>query len=86
MPDELKDKGMKAQQQEYDQKIRQLLGDPLLYEDLKTDPELADIETPSFEPYDDDQEGTCTYVPDIDQMNHDITGYEMVHIEEYLVE
>jgi hypothetical protein len=57
-PDEWKDEGMKARRQEYDQKIRQLLGDPMLYADLKNDPELADIETPSFEPYDDDEAGT----------------------------
>ena len=65
MPDEWKDEGMKAQRQEYDQKIWQLLGDPMLYADLKNDPELADIEIPSFEPYDDDQDGMRTYVPDI---------------------
>ena len=56
-PDEWNDKGMKAQHHEYDQTIWQLLGDPLLYVDLKNDPELADIETPSFEPYNDDEEG-----------------------------
>ena len=38
----------------------------MIYKDLKNDPELADIETPSFEPYDDDQDGTRMYVPDID--------------------
>ena len=67
-PDEWKDEGMKAHHHEYDQTIWQLLGDPLLYVDLKNDPELADIETPSFEPY-DDEEGTRTYVPDIDDLD-----------------
>ena len=71
MPDEWKDEGMKAWHQEYDQKIQQLLGDSMLYKDLKNDPELADIETPSFEPYDDDQEGTRTYVPNIDDTDPD---------------
>ena len=50
MPDEWKDEGMKAHQHEYDQTIWQLLGDPLLYVDLKNDPELADIKTPSLNP------------------------------------
>ena len=50
MPDEWKDEGMKAHHHEYDQTIWQLLGDPLLYVDLKNDPELADIKTPSLNP------------------------------------
>ena len=65
MPDEWKNEGMKAQCQEYDQKIWQLLLDLMLYADLKNDPELADIETSLFEPNDDDQDGMRTYVPDI---------------------
>ena len=43
----------------------------MLYEDLKNNPELADIETPSFEPYDNDQEGTQMYVPNINDADSD---------------
>ena len=71
MPDEWKDEGMKARCQEYDQKIWQLLRDLMLYTDLKNDPELADIETPSFEPYNDDQDRIQMYVPDIDDADLD---------------
>lgn len=49
----------------------QLLRDPMKYEDLKNDPELADIETPLYEPYTDDQEGAHMFVPDIDNADPD---------------
>ena len=54
----------------------------MLYEDLNNDPKLADIETPSFEPYDDDQEGMQMYVPDIDDADPDTHDwYVRVEVE-----
>jgi ribosomal protein L31E len=59
----------------FDQKIEKLMGGSFDFEDFKSDPDLADIETPSFEPYADDNEGEHTHVPDIDNADPDTYDY-----------
>ena len=66
--DEMSDEDMKKRQNDFDTKINNILGDPLNYEDLKDDPDLRDIETPSFDLYEDEDEGPPqTHIPDINK-------------------
>ena len=62
---------MTAQHHDFDQKVQQLLGESFDFDVLKTDPDFADIETPSFEPYADDHDGEHPSVPDIDDADPD---------------
>ena len=42
---------MTVRRRSFDQKVQQLLGESFNYDVLKTDPDFADIEMPTFEPY-----------------------------------
>jgi hypothetical protein len=70
-PDEWKNEDMATRRRNFDQKVQQLLGESFDFDVLKTDPDFADIETPSFEPYADDHDGEYPPVPDIDDADPD---------------
>jgi hypothetical protein len=61
MPDELKSEDHKAKRKAYDVKVHEALGDAFQVEDFKDDPDLSDIETPTYESYEDDDDSA--YVP-----------------------
>ena len=63
---------MMARRRDFDQKVQQLLGESFDFDVLKTNPDFADIETPSFEPYADDHDGEHPSVPDIDDADPDM--------------
>ena len=69
--DEMADEDMKKRRNDFDAKINKILGDPLNYEDLKDDPDLRDIEMPSFDLYEDEDEGPQSHIPDIDEAHPD---------------
>ena len=71
MPDEWKDEDMMARCHNFDQKVQQLMGESFDYDVLKTNPDFADIEMPTFEPYADDHDGEHPSVPDIDHVDLD---------------
>ena len=55
----------------FDQKVQQLMGESFDYDVLKTNPDFADIEMHTFEPYADDHDGAHLSVPDIDHVHPD---------------
>jgi len=70
-PDEWKDEDMKRRRVEFDEHVHKVLGDPLALEDLKVDPDLADMDTPSYDRYADDDDGEGQTIPDIDDASPD---------------
>jgi hypothetical protein len=70
-PDEWKDEDMATRRRNFDQKVQQLLGDSFDYDVMKSDPDFADLEMPSFESYADDHDGEHSQVPDIDDVDPD---------------
>jgi len=63
---------MKQKWTEFDQNVHKVLGDPLTLDDLKDDPDLGNIETPSYNSYEDDDDGAYQQVPNIDDMTPDL--------------
>ena len=71
MPDEWKDEDVATWHRNFNQKVQQLLGDSLDFDVLMSDPDFADLETPSFEPYANEHEGEHSFVPNIDEADPD---------------
>ncbi|KAI2488761.1 hypothetical protein MHU86_25815 [Fragilaria crotonensis] len=65
-PDELADESTKKKREEFTEKVNAVLGDCFKYEDFATDPELVDLDTPTFSNYADDDDGEIPHVPDAD--------------------
>jgi len=59
----------KAKRKSFDKKINKMFGKPLTHTDIGEDPDLQDIETPTFEPYQDDVDGQVDCLPDIDDVD-----------------
>jgi hypothetical protein len=58
---------MTRERKKFDESRTKLLGDSFKYEDFTNeDPELKDLGTPSYEPYEDDDEGGFPVPPDDD--------------------
>ena len=53
-PDEMADETMTKEREKFNESTEKSLGDSFKYEDFSSDPELEDLGTPSFEPYEDD--------------------------------
>jgi hypothetical protein len=70
-PDELKCEDHKAKQKAFDVKVNEALGDTFQVEDFKDNPDLSDIETPTYESYEDDDDGAYIPVLDIDDTDPD---------------
>ena len=66
-PDEWESPDEKKAHQEFDVSVHRVLGDSYSWEDFKDDPEM---ETPSMDPYEDDQESKFE-IPDIDDADPD---------------
>ena len=65
--DEWANSDQKKERDEFDQAIKERLGNPISMEDLEEiDPDAV---TPEYELYDDDFEGTYENVPDVDDIN-----------------
>ena len=67
---------------DFDQKVQQLLGESFNFDVLKTNPDFADIETPSFKPYANDHGGEHPSVLDIDDALSsvlDIDDADLIH-------
>ena len=69
--DEWAEPDLKRQRQEYDEKVHKALGDSFNIEDFENNPELADIETPMYDKYEDDDGDHQPAIPDIDDANPD---------------
>ncbi len=65
-PDELADESTKKKREEFTEKVNAVLGDGFKYEDFASDPELVDLDTPTFSNYADDDDGEMPQVPDAD--------------------
>ena len=63
-PDELDDPAMKKEQEEFDENIQKILGPETSKDDFS---DLPDIEKPSFDHYDNDDETGTGFIPDSDQ-------------------
>jgi hypothetical protein len=61
--DEMADETMTRERKKFDESITKLFGDSFKYEDFTNDPELEDLGTPSYEPYEDDDEGGSQHHP-----------------------
>jgi hypothetical protein len=70
-PDELKSEDHKALRKAFNTKVHAALGDAFQIEDFKDDPYLSDIETPTYESYEDDDDGAYVPVSDIDDADPD---------------
>ena len=67
MPDKLTDETMKKKREEFTDKVNKALGDGFKYEDFATDPELVDLDTPTYPAYADDDDGETPPIPDADE-------------------
>ena len=65
-PDEMVDETMKAKRNAFTEKVNAMLGDGFKYEDFANDPELEDLQTPTFEGYADADDGEMPHVLDAD--------------------
>jgi hypothetical protein len=65
-PDKLKSEDHKAKQKDFDVKVHEALGDAFRVKDFKDDPDLSDIEMPTYESYEDDDDGAYDPVSDIE--------------------
>ena len=70
-PDELKSEDHKALRKAFDIKVHAALGDSFRIEDFKDNPDMSDIETPTYESYEDDDDGAYVPVSDIDDADPD---------------
>jgi hypothetical protein len=57
---------MTKERETFTASVEKLLGDSFMYEDFLNDPELEDLETPSLEPYEDDEGNALSTTPDDD--------------------
>jgi hypothetical protein len=74
MPNELKSEDHKALRKAFDTKVHIALGDAFQIEDFKDDPDLSDIEMPTYESYEDDDDGAycfCTQILYFCQSSHE---------------
>jgi hypothetical protein len=71
MPDKLKSEDHKAKQKAFDVKVHEALGNAFRVEDFKGNPDLSDIEMPTHESYDDENNGAYIPVSDIDNTDPD---------------
>ena len=62
--DELSDETHKREQERFTESLEKALGDPFKYEDFANDPELEDLGTPVYEPYEDDDGQGTRFVAD----------------------
>jgi len=69
--DELMSEDKKAKRKAFDENVHKVLGDAFRPEDFKDDPDMSDIDTPTYEAYEDDADGACEYIPDIDDADPD---------------
>ncbi|KAI2493823.1 Reverse transcriptase (RNA-dependent DNA polymerase) [Fragilaria crotonensis] len=65
--DEMADETMKRKREEFTSRINSALGDGFKYEDFASDPELEDLDTPTFPSYGDDDDGEMPQQPDADE-------------------
>ena len=65
-PDKLADETMKKKREEFTDKVNKALGDGFKYEDFATNPELVDLDTPTFPAYANDNNGEMPPIPDAD--------------------
>ena len=69
--DEMSDEDMKRQRQVFDSNVRSFLGAAITPKEMASDPDMVDANTPSFELYEDDDDGTQDHIPDIDDADPD---------------
>ena len=60
------DETMKKKREEFTEKVNKAFGDSFKYEYFATDPELADLDTPTFPAYADDDDGEMPPIPEAD--------------------
>jgi hypothetical protein len=72
MPNELTDEKHKAEREKFTTSLNKALGDSFKLEDFASDPELEDLGTPIYEPYDNGNMGEgINLVPDADDADED---------------
>jgi len=69
--DEIMSEDEKAKRKAFDAKVNEKLGEGFKYQDFKDDPDLSDIDTPTFDMYEDDDDGTNEPILDIDDADPD---------------
>ena len=70
--DEWPEPDFKSKRQEYNEKVHKYLRDSFNIEDFDNDPELADIETPMYNKYEDNDGGHQPTIHNIDDADPDI--------------
>ncbi|KAI2504635.1 Reverse transcriptase (RNA-dependent DNA polymerase) [Fragilaria crotonensis] len=75
--DEMLDETMKAKRDVFTEKVNTALGDSFKYDDFTNDPELEDLQTPTYERYADDDDGDAPRIPDTeDEVEVDVDTYD----------
>ena len=69
--DERKSEEEKAKRKAFDKQVHELLGDSFRPEDFQDDPDMADINTPTYETYEDEDDDAFPPIPDIDDADPD---------------
>ena len=67
----MSDEDIKRQRQIFDSNVRSFLGTAITKKEMASDPDMVDANTPSFDLYEDDDDGPQDHIPDIDDADPD---------------
>jgi hypothetical protein len=62
---------MKAKHKAFDENVNKVLGEAYYPDNFKDDPDMSDLDTPTYDMYEDDDEGAYSQVPEFDDVSPD---------------
>jgi hypothetical protein len=68
---QIKSEDMKAKHKAFDENVNKVLGEAYNPDDFKDDPDMSDLDTPTYDRYEDDDEGAYSQVPEFDDVSPD---------------